>query len=323
MQNNTISIKKIKQELLVAVVSVMLSAVVLVSVTYAWYVANSSVDATSSTVSAMANGMTLQIAAGTEADHGKDDATVAFDSTNGHQISPASTSDAKSWYVPQAWTQGAIVSRYQLVNFFDAEKGEYQVAGKTYNAYVLGTYTLYTIRDTGIADVYLDGSVDGGAIQVTLSDGSPIDDKIAKSMRIGIATVDKTTNEETLRVVYAPSEPTGSGNDVYSIANNIVGWITVKDTTQTMNSTYPYIYNTHYIDENNQDWAATKDGTSYIPPAENGATIASGVDYNGVIMKVYIWLEGTDADCVNTSDEQVNEENLYDVTLYLVGVETQ
>ena len=37
-------------------------------------------------------------------------------------------------------------------------------------------------------------------------------------------------------------------------------------------------------------------------------------------MKVYIWMEGTDADCVNTTQEEIDEDTTSDVTLYLVGV---
>ncbi len=98
-------------------------------------------------------------------------------------------------------------------------------------------------------------------------------------MRIGISTVDKNGNE-TLRFVYAPSEPTGYGNDVCSKNNSITGWITVS----------------------------------------NASPIASGIDYNGIILKVYVWLEGTDSDCINMAADVVNEDLSYDVTLHMVGV---
>lgn len=309
--------------MIAALLSVIVSLVALSSATYAWYVSNSNVEAQTANVTAMANGMMLQIVAGTKPDHGKDNETIAFDTTGGHEISPSSTDDIKTWYVPSAWSDGAMVSGYSVVDFSDADTGEYIVGknatdSKKYYAYNVSTYTLYTVRDTGIADVYLDGSQAGGAITVT-SNGQPLDDKVAKSMRIGISTVDKNGNE-TLRFVYAPSKPTGYGNDVYSKNNAITGWITVANETSTKNATYSHIYAKNYIDQNSKNWAASKDGKSFIKPVSNASPIASGIDYNGIILKVYVWLEGTDSDCINTAADVVNEDLSYDVTLHMVGV---
>ena len=309
--------------MIAALLSVIVSLVALSSATYAWYVSNSNVEAQTANVAAMANGMMLQIVAGTKPDHGKDNETIAFDTTGGHEISPSSTDDIKTWYVPSAWSDGAMVSGYSIVNFSDADTGEYIVGknatdSKKYYAYNVSTYTLYTVRDTGIADVYLDGSQADGAITVT-SNGQQLDDKVAKSMRIGISTVDKNGNE-TLRFVYAPSEPTGYGNDVYSKNNSITGWITVSNETSTKNATYSHIYAKNYIDQNSKNWAASKDGKSFIKPVSNASPISSGIDYNGIILKVYVWLEGTDSDCINTAADVVNEDLSYDVTLHMVGV---
>ena len=209
------------------------------------------------------------------------------------------------------------------VDFSDADTGEYIVGknatdSKKYYAYNVSTYTLYTVRDTGIADVYLDGSQADGAITVT-SNGQQLDDKVAKSMRIGISTVDKNGNE-TLRFVYAPSEPTGYGNDLYSKNNSITGWITVSNETSTKNATYSHIYAKNYIDQNSKNWEASKDGKSFIKPVSNASPIASRIDYNGIILKVYVLLEGTDSDCINTAANVVNEDLSYDVTLHMVGV---
>ena len=66
------------------------------------------------------------------------------------------------------------------------------------------------------------------------------------------------------------------------------------------------------------NYAASKNGESYYAPATNGTTIASNVDYDGVIMRVYIWLEGTDEQCVNNSNE--DDLSVYNVTVSLAGV---
>ena len=49
--------------------------------------------------------------------------------------------------------------------------------------------------------------------------------------------------------------------------------------------------------------------------------IAKGIGYNGIMARIYIWMEGTDADCVNTSAEGVNEDLAFDVTLHMVGID--
>lgn len=66
-----------------------------------------------------------------------------------------------------------------------------------------------------------------------------------------------------------------------------------------------------------------KNGKNFDAPADNPAALATHVDYNGVILKVYIWLEGTDADCVNTAASAVDEGLSYDVTLRMVGTNSQ
>ena len=93
-------ISKLKKELAIAVVMVVVSFVALSSATYAWYVANTIVNATTSTISAKANNFVLQIAKLSEgAQHGDNQSLVAV--TEGHTISPSSTNDLKNWYICQ------------------------------------------------------------------------------------------------------------------------------------------------------------------------------------------------------------------------------
>lgn len=114
----------------------------------------------------------------------------------------------------------------------------------------------------------------------------------------------------------------GYGNDVYSKDNNITGWITVSDTTRTKNATYSHIYGNNYVDQNSGNWAAAKEGNTYQKPTGNAKTLAENVDYNGIIIKIYIWLEGTDSDCVNSVNEQIDETKTFDVTLRMVGIDS-
>ena len=81
--------------------------------------------------------------------------------------------------------------------------------------------------------------------------------------------------------------------------------------------TYSHIHETTYTDQNGKNWAATKSGEDYTV-VEGSEAIATDVGYNGIMLRVYIWMEGTDADCVNNAAAE--DEATYSVTLKLAGV---
>lgn len=306
------SVKKLKVQLVGAALTVVVSAVALSATTYAWFAANNRVHANTSTISAQANGMVLQIAKGNDVTHdGSDKQTTA--SSTGHEISPSSTNDAKSWFVPRSW-QGTDVSSYQKANT-DAS-GKYALAGGTdsYYAYVAADYTLYTVTNTGIADVYLDGT---NPVTIKPTDNATQEwfDKIEGSLRVGIVINDE------LKVVYAPVEPstTEHGND----ASSTTGWSCVAaEGTTTQAPSYSHVAGATLIDQNGGDWAATGSGGSYSKPAgANPRAIAKNVGYNGTNMKIVIWMEGTDSDCQNWSEQDKNTAApTFDVTVSLVGI---
>ena len=124
-----------------------------------------------------------------------------------------------------------------------------------------------------------------------------------------------TTQPEELVLVYAPQNETGKGND----SGAIDGWTCVKDNTSLMPVPYTYIYGTETQASDGKTYVATKDGDNYSAPTTNGATIASNVGYNGIAMRIYIWLEGTDAECINTNGE-ADDMSTYNVTVNLAGV---
>ena len=151
-------VKKLKKELAVAAVSAMVAAVSLTSATYAWYVANNTVTATTSTISATTNGFILQIAKLSEgAQHGGEQKSLEAFST-GATLSPASSDDMKNWYICQSWDNQGLVTDYSVPSFetgIDAKPGNYKVSGNDYYAFIRSDYIVYTITETGTADVYL------------------------------------------------------------------------------------------------------------------------------------------------------------------------
>lgn len=306
------SVKRLKIQLIGAALTVVVSAVALSATTYAWFVTNSRVHATTSTISAQANGMVLQIAKGPNVNHdGSDKQTTA--SSVGHEISPSSTNDAKSWFVPKTWS-GTNVSGYQKVTVDGTGKYTLTSGSGSYYAYVAADYTLYTVTNTGIADVYLDGT---NPVAIKPSDDATTEwfNKIEGSLRVGIVINDE------LKVVYAPVEPstTEHGNDVSSTT----GWSCVAaEGTATKAPTYAHVAGANLVDQNGGDWAATGSGGSYFKPVgTNPQAIARNVDYNGTNMKVVIWMEGTDSDCQNWSEQGKNTiAPTFDVTVSLVGI---
>lgn len=307
-------IEKLKRELIIAIVSLILAAVGLSSATYAWYVANNKVTGSSATICATTNGFILQIAtAENGVNHGGSQESLVAQ-TNGGKISPSSTDDLKNWYAFAGWnTQGKVTS-YSKITF---DQGEGALPGQyndTYFAYIRSDYVLYTITETGEADVYL---IDDGAtpaIEVTRTTGDPDNQLLPESLRIGLVSYNLDSGEETLRLVYAPYNETGKGNDV----TGIDGWTGVKN-GQLQLVSYPYTYGTNYIDSNGKNRAATQSGDNFTTTS-GAVPVVPNVGYDGVGFRVYIWLEGTDEQCVNNSEEE--DISQFNVTVKLAGVAT-
>ena len=315
-------IKKMKMQLAGAVLSVIVSAVALTSATYAWYVSNTTVEGTTSTISAKANIFVLQIGLlENGAQHGDNSQSLQAE-TLGGKITPSSTQNIKDWYVCNEWKTDGLVHSYMVPTGIDS-KGRYEGTDGEHYAFLCGEYVLYTITETGTCDVYLGSDDLNKYITVTQTAGEETSTTVPGSIRIGITTqpmksdgigVD-ATQQEKLVLVYAPQDETGKGNDFGAID----GWTCVKDTTSLMAVPYTYIYGTETTASDRKTYVATKEEDSYLAPASNGATIASNVGYNGIAMRVYIWLEGTDADCINTNGEE-DDMSTYNVTVNLAGV---
>ena len=322
------NVKKMKMQLMATAASVLISGIALTSATYAWYVSNHTVEATTTKISATTNGFILQIATAEQGpQHGGEQTSLAA-STTGGVISPSSTNDLINWYVCEGWNGEGRVTSYRKPTFVaDGKPGQYGTDDDPHYAYLKSEYILYTINETGYADVYLDAS-EGSPITLS-ANGTPTTDTIPKSMRIGITiqnikkNADDTYSDdgnEELKVVYAPYEETGKGND----AEAINGWTCIGNSTdgklKPVAVTYPYIYATTYTDQNNQNWVATKVGKNY-EVSSGTQKIASSVGYDGVKMRVDIWMEGTDADCVNNAAAE--DPATYNVNVKLAGISAE
>lgn len=305
-----------------AAISVVLSAFALSTATYAWYVANTKVSATTSTISATTNGFILQIdELKNGAQHGGEQKSLEA-LTTGATLSPSSTDDLKNWYVCNGWNNQGLVTDYSTPNFSTDTKalpGEYEVAGKKYNAFIRSDYIVYTITDTGTADVYLDAS-EGAPVTIDAVGGEASETMVG-SLRVAITTQKigrdgkSGTGPEDLRVVYAMRDETGKGNDATAIA----GWTSIQ--SKGGNPTLAQATYRHIFTDGTDGWVATKGTSGDYSVATGTNPIATGVGYNGVAVHVYIWMEGTDADCVNGKSIE-NSQTTYNVSVKLAGVAT-
>lgn len=320
-------LKKLKRELFGAAVSLMISVVALTSATYAWYVSNNTVQATTTTISATTNGFILQISDAVQgAQHGGNQMSLSA-TTVGGRITPSSTNNLTDWWVCREWNTDGKVTTYEQPTFVTGEgtkPGQYSAGGETHFAYVQSEYIVYTINQSGFADVFLDAS-EGAPITVAVDNGkTATSNTIPDSMRIAITTQSleddgKTpTGDEMLRVVYAPSAVSGSGNDALALDGK---W-TYIDGTKPVEVTYKHIEANTYVDQNDKNWAVVKNGEAFVFPAgQTAATseaVATHVGYNGIMLRVYTWMEGTDADCVN--NEAAQDEATYSVIVKLAGI---
>lgn len=319
--------RQLKIELCSAVVAVFAAAAALTTATYAWYVANNQVTATSSTISAKTNGFVLQIADAKDGTVHGTGGTLTHTVTPGGILSPASSDNMKDWFVMGGLNEQGKITDYKIPPFVDTDTkpGEYEVMGKKYYAFIRSDYVVYTVSETGFANVYLEAGENGEPPVVITANGTGAGlDTFQNSLRVAITTqgydptTRKGTGAETLKVVYAMANETGIGNDDTGKA----GWTSIQrvgDTSIKLDTvTYPYVYNGNYTDQNGNNWAATKQGEDYTVLA-GSLPIAQGVNYDGTLIHVYIWLEGTDADCVNGKAFE-DDPTTYDVTVNLAGV---
>lgn len=327
-------IKKLKTQLVASAASVLVSALALTSATYAWFVANHTVQGTTTNISATTNGFILQIASAADgAQHGGEQTSLSATNVGG-RITPASTNDLENWYICQGWGPDGKVTSYTQPVFLTgtgAKPGEYEAGGETHFAYIQSEYILYTISETGFADVYLDSSA-GSPITVSVDNGkTPTSDTVPSSMRIALTTqpllsdgkTPDSAQPETLKVVYAPTAVSGKGNDALAIADQ---WTCIMAAPggdlKPAVATYPHIYQNTCVDQNGKNWAVVKDGEDYTFPAgqseTTSQTIAANVGYNGIMLRIYIWMEGTDADCVNNAAAE--DEATYSVSVKLAGI---
>jgi len=161
-------------------------------------------------------------------------------------------------------------------------------------AYAYSEYMLYT--NTGTLAVYLDPT-DPITVQYGINNPSV---RLMNALRVGVVV------DDTLKFVYAPVTESGTGNSSGSTANTFQA---VSSATAVSNATVLTNLNTY---------KATSTGDTSAPYSGGSATSLGNADTAGLQVKIFVWLEGTDAQAI--LGESDNDLQGINVSLKYVGV---
>lgn len=243
---------------LAAVLLVLIPAVV-VYLSSAWFARNTEVTGGGASVSVVKPGASLYIAAGNTVPTGNHATTAEIKMEE--YLYPISTSNCTDWW----YITGGVGA---AETFAQATAQTYTYNGKSYTAYSVGSYLLYTDGDP--LDVYL------GAGGITLTTTSTAGKSLSEALRVGVKT------EDTL-LLYAPVQEEGgykavTGVNTTAAAANVYDGATISA------------------------WQVTQTEDGYTRPVNKLATATD----TGTPVQIYVWLEGTDAQAILSKSDNAS-----------------
>ena len=271
-QQLSVQLRLAKTTVKLAAVLLVLIPAVVVYLSSAWFARNTEVTGGGASVSVVKPGASLYITAG-NAVPTDNHATTAEISMEG-DLYPISTSNCTDWW----YITGGVGT---AETFAQATTQIYTYNEKTYTAYSVGSYILYT--DGEPLDVYL------GTGGITLTTTGTAGKSLSEALRVGIKT------GETL-LIYAPVQEDGGYKAV--TGTNTTGAANVYDGTTI------------------SKWQVTQTEDGYTPPTEK-QKLATATD-TGTPVQIYVWLEGTDAQAILSKSDNASGLKL---SVYFTGVE--
>lgn len=272
-QQLSVQLRLAKTTVKLAAVLLVLIPAVVVYLSSAWFARNTEVTGGGASVSVVKPGASLYITAGNAvpADNHATTAEIKME----EYLYPISTNNCTDWW----YITGGVGT---AETFEKATAQTYTYNEKTYTAYSVGSYILYT--DGEPLDVYL------GAGGITLTTIGTAGKSLSEALRVGIKT------EKTL-LIYAPVREDG-------------GYKAVTGTNTTADAANVYDGTTI------SKWQViqTEDGYT-VPEKENKLATATGT---GTPVQIYVWLEGTDAQAILSKSDNASGLKL---SVYFTGVE--
>lgn len=319
-----VQLRAAKGSVKVAGLLLVLLPAVIAYLTTAWFANNREVEGSGASVTMASPGTALYIEAGDVQGSEKQYTTAVPNLTLGGELYPISTADCENWWYVDGWTLGkasayarAAVTTNQIAA--GTASGTYTVgtgenARTTYTAYNLLTYTLYT--SSGGLNVYL--APEG--LQITGSvdpeSGENLSKKLREALRVGVMV------NGVLQFIYAPVPELGQGNSQIENVETgtdteprypfyaVTSPSTVVETENVLTDLAAWQANAVY-DENGE-----ADAVTGYTAGENSLGEA---DPNGIVVQLYVWLEGTDAQAMLSKSDNASGVSL---SVNFVGVET-
>lgn len=315
----------------------------------AWFVNNNKVNANLNNISATSASASLYIKYGKQTALPTDNLTTDSASSS-LTLVPVSNNYNNGrlgdWYIVNGWKNANAngyaplsgTSKVAAYDYQETKSGEGDSAtltgatirvsadnSKRVGVYSVGEYTLYT--ETGNQDVYLDP-----ANPITVTEGTLTGKTANLKSAIRIAVV-ATSGSNTTTLYYLPVAETKAGNDIGSAATGtsstkVYG---VSSTTQiseinagSQNSSAGYFVpdvtgTESTVTKSLGYWTATDKGNGSYSAGTHKLGIAGNTDTTMMDVKVYVWLEGTDGEClINNGVDGVTGLS---VSLNFVGVD--
>lgn len=272
-QQLSVQLRLAKTTVKLAAVLLVLIPAVVVYLSSAWFARNTEVTGGGASVSVVKPGASLYIAAGSTVP--TDNHATTAEIKMADDLYPISTNNCTDWW----YITGGVGT---AETFEKATAPTYTYNGKTYTAYSVGSYLLYTDGDP--LDVYL------GAGGITLTTTGTAGKSLSEALRVGVKT------EDTL-LLYAPVQEDGgykavTGANTTAAAANVYDGATISA------------------------WQVTQTEDGYTVPANKNklATATSA----GTPVQIYVWLEGTDAQAILSKSDNASGLKL---SVYFTGVE--
>ena len=271
-QQLSVQLRLAKTTVKLAAVLLVLIPAVVVYLSSAWFARNTEVTGGGASVSVVKPGASLYIAAGNTVPADSHATTAEISMAN--DLYPISTNNCTDWW----YITGGVGT---AETFEKATAQTYTYNEKTYTAYSVGSYILYTDGDP--LDVYL------GTGGITLTSTGTAGKSLSDALRVGVKT------EDTL-LIYAPVQEDG-GYKAVTGANTTAVAANVYDGT------------------NISAWQVTQTEDGYTVPEKNKLATATGT---GTPVQIYVWLEGTDAQAILSKSDNASGLKL---SVYFTGVE--
>ena len=292
----------------VAGLLLVLLPAVIAYLTTAWFASNREVEGSGASVTMASPGAALYIEAGDVQGSEKQYTTAVPNLTLGGGLYPISTAGcADWWYVPgDGWTLGKA-SAYARAAVTEQEiaagtaRGTYTVgtgeSARDYTAYSLLTYTLYTGGSE--LDVYL--APDGLRFTGSGADSAELID----ALRVGV------TVDDVWKFIYAPMPESGQGNSK-DTGENAFYAVTGENTVAAQTGVLTDLseWQAVAVDDEGGESAAA----DYMAGKHKLGTAGEG----GIVVRLFVWLEGTDAQAVLSKSDNASGVSL---SVNFAGVE--